>query len=101
MPPQFGEKRDDEVECYTVAIPNLPMFPNRAVKRFIRYIEKLDGYLGMYPCYPRGTLVIFRSENEAKGGRNLIRAYPEYECGVGNNIGTVYVNKKYVKRGKV
>jgi len=28
-PMTFGEKRDDEVVCYTVAIPNLPLRPNR------------------------------------------------------------------------
>lgn len=77
--------------CYTVLIPRLPMFPNKNVRKFIRYIKGLDGYLGMYPNYPRGTLVFFKTENEAIRGRNMIRAYPGFECGIENSIGKVYV----------
>lgn len=95
-PPQFGEKQENEVECYTVAIPNLPVFATKKVKDFVKWISELEGFVGLRPEYPRGTLLIFRTENDAKRARNQIKAYPGYKCGVGNNICKVYVPKEYV-----
>ena len=95
-PAQFGEKKENEVTCYTVAIPNLPMIPNRKVKKFIKWIGELDGFVGIRPEYPRGTLLLFKTENDAKRARNQIRAYPNYEGTVGNNICEVYIPKEYV-----
>lgn len=96
-PPTFGPKKEDEVVCYAFAIPNLPMFMNKEIKKFINYIEKLEGFQGLYPHYPHGTLLIFDTENNAKGGRNLIRAYPGVNFPVGDNIGEVFIKKKYLK----
>lgn len=89
-------KRDNEVSCWTVAIPNLPMIPNRKIRKFVKWINKLDGFVGMSPHYPFGILLLFRSENDAKRARNQIRAYPGYECPIGENICEVYVPKEYV-----
>lgn len=100
QPPKFGPKKDDEEVCYTVAIANLPMIPDRNVKKFIKYIEKLEGFQGLYPYYPHGTLLIFDTENHAKAARNLIKNYPGYEGGIGNNIGEIFVNKKYLRGQK-
>lgn len=96
-PATFGERKEDEVECYTVAIPNLPMIPNRRVKKFVQWISKLEGFVGFRPEYPKGTLLIFKTENDAKRARNQIREYPNYEGGVGENICKVYVPGEYVK----
>lgn len=93
----FGAKKEDEVTCYTVAIPNLPIFPDKKVKRFIKWIHKLDGFVGIRPEYPYGTLLIFKTMNDAKIARNKINNYPEYDMGTGNNICECYVNKKYIK----
>lgn len=98
-PMMFGEKRDDEVVCYTVAIPNLPLRPNRRVKKFVKWISTLEGFVGFRPEYPRGTLLIFRTENDAKGARNLIRNYEGYSGDVGTNICEVYVPNEYVEDG--
>ena len=95
-PPQFGEKQENEVTCYTVAIPNLPLIPNKKVKDFVKWISELEGFVGLRPEYPRGTILIFRTENDAKRARNQIKAYPGYKCGVGNNICEVYIPKEYV-----
>lgn len=97
QPPRIGEKKEDEVVCYTVAMPNLPLIPNKRIKDFINYIQTLDGFQGFYPCYPHGTLIIFDTENNAKGGRNLLKTYPGLEFEFGKNIGEVYVNKKYLR----
>lgn len=96
-PMRFGEKQDNEVTCYTVAIPNLPLFPDKKVKEFVKWIHTLDGFVGLRPEYPKGTLLIFKTENDAKRARNQIRVYPEYQGGVGNNICEVFVPKEYVK----
>lgn len=100
QPPQFGPKKEDEVTCYAFAIPNLPIPPNRAVKKFLKWVDKLDGFQGLYPAYPDGTLLIFDTENNAKGGRNLVRNYPGRQFPVGDNIGEVFINKKYLRGQK-
>ena len=95
--PRYGEKQENEVSCWTVAIPNLPMFPNKKVRKFIEWVHELDGFVGLRPEYPRGTLLLFKTENEAKRARNQIRIYPGYNSGVGDNICEVYIPKEYVK----
>ena len=100
QPPKFGPKTDDEVVCFAFAMPNLPSVPNRKILDFLKYAQSLDGFLGIYPDYPRGTLLIFDTENNAKGGRNLLRTYPGLQFEFGKNIAEIYVNKKYLKGEK-
>lgn len=97
QPAGFGEKKDNERVCYTVAIPNLPLFPDKNVKKFIKYIQGLKGFVGIRPEYPRGTLLVFLTENDAKGARNLISNYKGYEGGVGDNICEVYIPENFLK----
>ena len=97
QPPRLGPKQDDEVVCYAFAIPNLPLFPDKNVVEFLKWCQTLDGFQGLYPNYPDGTLLIFDTENNAKGGRNLIRAYPGVQFPCGENIGEVFINKKYLR----
>ena len=85
------------MKAYTVAIPNLPLFPGRKVKEFVKYIGTLEGFLGFSPQYPHGTLLLFRTENQAKRGRNLIENYPEYTSGVGKNICECEIDDIYGK----
>lgn len=92
-PPRIGEKKENEVVCYAFAIPNLLI--NEETKKFIKWVNGLDGFLGIYPHYPHGNLLIFKTENDAKGGRNLIRARG---IEVGKNIGEVFIEKQYVER---
>ena len=96
-PPEIRPVKDDEVVCYAFAIANLPIIPDRKVKNFLKYISGLEGYQGLYPHYPDGTLLIFNTENNAKAARNLVRNYRGYTGGVGDNIGEVYINKKYLR----
>lgn len=95
-PPEIREKKDDEVEVYSVAIGNLTLNPLLTGKQtaLLKEIQEMDGFVGIYPCYPRGTLCLFKTENDAKGARNLIKAKG---IEVGKNIGTVYVDERYVK----
>lgn len=79
-----------EQECYTVAIPNMPIFANKKVREFIKWIPTLEGFVGVHPHYPDGTLILFKTENNAKAARNLIQAKG---VTVGKNICKVYVPK--------
>lgn len=95
QPPRFGDKKDNEVTCYTVAIPNLPM--DKSSIALLKWCESLEGFVGVYPFDPKGIILIFKTENDAKGGRNLIRAKG---IPVGKNIVEIYIDKKYVERGE-
>ena len=98
-PPRVGPKKDDEEVCYAFAIPNLPLIPDKETLAFLKHVQTFDGFLGFYPNNPYGTVIIFDTENNAKGGRNLIRIYPGVEFPIGE-IGEVFVNKKYLRGQK-
>lgn len=83
------------MRAYTVAIPNLPIFPNKRVKKFVKYIGTLEGFIGIHPAYPHGTLLLFKTENNAKMARNLIKSYKGYESDVGVNICEVKIDDMY------
>lgn len=88
----------DEVKLWTVAVGNAPSpLSLPSVKKKARdafdLIKQQEGFVGVNPQPPRGTLLLFRTENNAKRARNVLR-----EAGVvcGTNICEVFVDKKYV-----
>lgn len=89
-PPTVGEPTENHIEVWTVAVGNLPIFPTKASRDLIKTAKSLDGFVGIYPMYPHGTLLLFDSENNAKGGRNILR-FKGHKCG--SNIATCYVEK--------
>lgn len=54
---------------YTVATGNVNPLMKRS-REAVKFISKLDGFVGVHPCYPYGTLLIFESKNTAKIARN-------------------------------
>lgn len=97
-PPRFGEKLENEVVCYTVAVPNLalPWHGRKALKaseKLLDFVKNQSGFVGIRTEYPRGTLLIYKTENDAKIARNEIKAMG---CPVGNNICEVFIDKMYV-----
>ena len=96
QPPRLREKLPNEVSVYTVATGNISLNPLhiKAQKEAINYIKGLDGFIGLYPCPPDGTLCLFKTKNDAKGAKNLmkLKGIP-----TGNNIGEVYIDKCYVE----
>lgn len=98
-PARFGPKQDNEVPVYTVAIANLPTIPTREIKEFVNWLTTLDGFIGLRPEYPHGTLLLFETENQAKIARNRISTY---KGGVqtGNNICEVFIDAVYVDQAK-
>ena len=92
-PPRIGEKQDNEVVCYSVAVGNLPMF-SKKTKEALQIISDLDGFIGVYPYYPHGTLCIFKTLNQAKIAKNMMDAKG---ITTGFNITEIFVDKKYVE----
>ena len=99
---QNGKPQADEESCWTVAIVNLPMpWSRRKVKKeaeaVLKYIKELDGFLGVTPIIPNGTLLIFRTENDAKRAKNRLDS-----MGVitGSHICEVFVKKEYLKQAE-
>ena len=86
-----------EVKAYTVAIGNFSIPFTRDQKKLIKIIEKFDGFYGLHPAYPYGTLLIFKTENDAKRARNELDS-----LGVqtGNNICEVFIPSEYAKEVK-
>lgn len=62
----------NKVKAYALGIPNLAGtcgIPTsrqlRDSRKLIKYVSKLDGFLGIHPCPPDGTALIFRTKNDA------------------------------------
>lgn len=92
-----------EVKAYTVAVPNLAgTIPGtlkhmKDTKKFLRYVKKLDGFIGIHPIPPRGTLLIFDTENNAKRARNLLDN--DLKVQTGTNICEIFIPEQYAKGG--
>lgn len=78
------------MEVWAVVIGLLPMKPNKKVLRFIKWVSKMDGFMGIQPSYPNGTFLVFKTENDAKVARNLIR---DKGIAVGKELANFVVNE--------
>lgn len=59
------------MKAYTVAVGNFDPKNKQSVKA-VEFIKTLGGLIGVHPVYPRGTLLLFYTENQAKIARNLL-----------------------------
>lgn len=86
----------EDVKVYTVAIGQIRLNPliMKRQKEALQYIQGLNGFIGFHPVIPYGTLCLFKTENDAKGARNLMRAKG---IETGKNIGEVFIDKEYIK----
>lgn len=85
-----------EVKAYTVAIGNFSIPFTRDQKKIIKILMKLDGFYGLHPAYPHGTLLLFDSENNAKRARNELDMYGVQ---TGRNICECFIPEEYAKGG--
>ena len=79
------------MKAYTVAVGNInPLM--KSSRYALKFIKKLDGFIGVYPHYPDGTLILFRTENDAKKGK-----YRMESMGIqtGYNICECEIDDKY------
>lgn len=60
-------------DAWTVAVGNINPL-KKASRRAVQFIKTLDGLLGVFPVYPKGTLLLFESENAAKIAKNMLEA---------------------------
>ena len=90
-----------EIEAWTVAVGNLPLLPKalmpKGVTKAIKLIKEQEGLIAVHPAYPRGTLLLFDTENHAKGARNVLR-FHGVKCG--DNICKVFIDKSYLEGKK-
>lgn len=84
------------MKAWAVGVGNADPF-NRASREALKFISKLSGLVGVHPYYPRGTLILFDSENSAKIARNEMNA-----VGIvtGDYICEVEIDDKHAKRSK-
>ena len=92
-----NERLPNEISVWAVGVGNLPMTPNpfvmKRASKAMKYIKGLKGFLGVSPKPPFGTLCLFKTENDAKGARNMMKAKG---IEVGKEICEVYVDKRYI-----
>ncbi len=83
-----------EKKYWTVAVGNLAgpfALPSTRwkEKKILNIIKEQEGFVGVHPCPPKGTLLLFKTENNAKKARNVLRAEGVL-CG--KNICEVYAD---------
>lgn len=94
------KKREDETIVFTVGCGRIiPLRTDRkktrkGMEEAIKYIKKLEGFIGVHPVDLWHNLLLFDSENNAKGGRNLLRAQG-VQCST--YIVPILVETKYIK----
>ena len=84
-------KKPEEIDTYTVAMANLKPFHKDSITA-INIVKALDGFIGISPCWPHGTLVHFKSMNDAKRGKNLME---QNGIHTGYNISHYYTDKDF------
>lgn len=88
---KYGEKEEGMISLWSVAVGNIPLFFGRKqAMEALKYISEQEGFVGIHRCYPRGTLCLFKTLNDAKGARNMMRL-KGIQCG--DNICEVYVHE--------
>ena len=66
----------------------------KGMEEAIKYIKKLDGFVGVHPVDLWHTLLLFDIENNAKGARNLLIA-KDIQCA--NYIVPILIETKYLR----
>ena len=84
------------MKAYTVGVGNINP-TSKASRKAVDYIVTLNGFVGIHPQYPRGTLILFDTENNAKIARNLMNLKG---ITTGRNICEVEIDDKYAERVK-
>lgn len=83
-----------EVKAWAFAIGNFHLIPTKDDQRAMEIIKGLEGLYGVKPEFPRGTLLIFKTENHAKRAKNLLESYG---IKTGAHIGECFIPAEYAK----
>lgn len=92
----------EAAEAWIFAIGNLPKrFTKRTIKlmakKALALARKQPGFVGIHPQPPHGTLLIYRTENDAKRAKNNLE-FEGVVCGKG--IAKVFIDKRYVEEAR-
>lgn len=60
----------DKRTIFTFAVGNMPFNP-REIYKTVEYFKMQPGFIGLHPHYPRGTMLVFDTLNNAKRARNI------------------------------
>lgn len=92
-----------EVKAWSFAVPNLAGLcgiptPKQLAhsRKLLNYLKDLNGFLGIHPMPPRGTMVIFRTKNDAIRAKNLL-IYDLEINEIGKNIVECYIPEEYAR----
>jgi len=92
-------RREDEISLYTVAIPEINPFAVGEAKvaqdAAIDFIRNLDGFVAVHPVFGQGTLLLFRTKDQAKKARIELK---NHGCPAGKNVTECFVKKTDVER---
>lgn len=80
------------IPAYTFLVQDLPLLPKKNVVEEIEVIRRYEGFIGLKP-EESGTFLLFKTENDAKIARNLIRFKKE----VGKNICKVFIPPRVIE----
>ena len=90
----MADIKDSQIRAYAFAVGNFEPF-NKKSRAAMRIINKQEGLIGIHPEYPRGTVLVFATENDAKIARNRL----DFEgVKTGSDICECFVEKKYVPK---
>lgn len=95
------KQKPNETIVFTVVCGRMIPLPadrrklRKAMEEAIEYIKTLDGFVGVHPVDLWHTILLFDSENNAKGGRNLLRS-KGIQCA--NYIFPILVETKYLEK---
>ena len=88
----------DGVEAWTVAVGEIRPFAigklRRMQKEALEFVKGTEGFLGIHPAPGRGTLLLYRTKNDAIRAKNLLDAKG---CQTGKNICQCYIPREFVK----
>ena len=84
----------NEVKAWAFAIGNIHLIPTETDKQVMKIVKGLDGLYGVKPEFPRGTLLIFKTENHAKRAKNKLESYG---IQTGAHIGECFIPAEYAK----
>ena len=82
-------------KAYTVAIGNFSIPLTKDQKVVLKELKNMEGFIGVHQVYPRGTLLLFKTENNAKVGRNILK---DMGVQVGNNIAEIEYDMTPIRR---
>ncbi len=83
---------NQEIKVWTVAVGEIRPFAfgrlKKAQDEALELIKKTEGFIGVHPVPGKGTLLLYRTENDAKRAKNQL----EYRgCQTGKNIGECFI----------